>query len=99
VLLHCFAGHGADEVARAGGLELSDLFAANAARGEAGRPRVPRIPWGDVFAALEFDLRVMSLAFGDLARGVAFKPGDAQAIAKRAMELADTISEVKHGRA
>ena len=99
LLLKCFAGHGAAEIAAAVGIELGDLFAAAAARGESGRPRVPRVPWPDVFAALEMDLIVMSFAFRDLAAGKAFSPEDAQAISVRALELARVISGVRHGRA
>ncbi len=101
VLLRCFTfpdAHGAAEVAAAFGLELSELFAAAAARGESGRPRVPRIPWPDVFEALEMDLLVMSFAFRDLAAGKAFSGEDAQAISARALELARVISGVRSGR-
>lgn len=99
-MLKCFAGHGAAEIVAAVGVELAALFTAAAARGESGRPRVPRIPWGDVFEAMEFDLRVVSLAAGRMAAGAALSQEDLAALAKRSMELANTISGVlHHGRA
>ncbi|MFM8442566.1 MAG: hypothetical protein ACKN9W_04375 [Methylococcus sp.] len=98
VLLKCFAGHGAAEIAAAVGLELAELFAAAAARGQSGKPRVTRIPWSDVFEAVEFDLRVVSIAAGRMAAGAALSRDDLAALAKRSMDLANTIAEVRNGR-
>jgi hypothetical protein len=98
VLLKCFAGHGAAEIAAAVGVELAELFAAAAARGQSGKPRVARIAWSDAFEAVEFDLRVVSIAAGRMAAGAALSPEDLAALAKRSMELANTVAEVRRGR-
>jgi len=104
VLLHCFAGCSVHEVVGAMGMELADLFPARDITyphppprgGLIGRGRAPRVPWRDFFEAIEHDLRVCSLAFSDLAAGVAFAPDDATSIARLAGHLADEINEVRH---
>lgn len=106
VLVHCHAGCPVDEVVAALGLELSDLFPQRQSDyphhapkgGLIGRNRIKRIPWGDLFEAIQRDLSVCSLAFRDLAAGVAFSQSDAAIIAKMADHLANEISEVIHGR-
>lgn len=106
LLVHCFAGCPITEVVAALGMELSDLFPPppgdypdRAPRGGlTGRSRLKRVPWPDLFEAIELDLRACSLAFLDLARGVSFSRSDAESIANLAGHLADEISEVRHGR-
>jgi hypothetical protein len=106
VLIHCHAGCSVHEVVAALGIELSDLFPqrqidypANAPhKGLIGRGRFRRMPWADLFEALELDLRACSLAFSDLARGATFSPADAASIAALSGHLADEIGEVLHGR-
>jgi len=106
VLIHCHAGCPVDEVVGAIGLQLQDMFPQreityphhSPRHGLIGRPRIQRIPWGDLFEALEHQLLVCSLAFSDLARGKAFTPEDAEVIARLAGQLATEITEVRHGR-
>ncbi|MVF24288.1 hypothetical protein EVC37_22155 [Methylocaldum sp. BRCS4] len=95
VLIRCFAGCGPTEILGAVGLELRDLFPPRES-GYATRPTAPRIPWRDVFEALEVDLTACSLAFSDLAAGKQFMPQDAAYISARAADLADKIREVRH---
>jgi hypothetical protein len=107
VLLHCHAGCPVDEVVAALGLELHDLFPTreivypshSPRHGLIGRPRYRRIPWADLFEAIEHQLLVCSLAFNDIAQGRAFSSEDAAAISRLAGQLADEIMEVRHGRA
>jgi hypothetical protein len=106
-LLHCFAGCPVDEIVAAVGLVLSDLFPTREIvyphtaprHGLIGRPRYRRIPWADLFEAIEHQLLVCSLAFNDIAQGRAFSSEDAAAIGRLAGQLADEIMEVRHGRA
>jgi hypothetical protein len=95
VLIRCFAGCGPTEILGAVGLELRDLFPPRPG-GYATRPTAPRIPWRDLFDAIETDLTACSLAFADLAAGKQFSPQDAAYIAARAADLADKIREVRH---
>lgn len=105
-LLHCHAGCPVADVVEAMGLELSDLFPQRRIEyshhapkgGIIGRGRVKRIPWGDLFEALQHDIRACSLAFSDLAAGKPFSQADAASIATLAGHLADEIGEVLHGR-
>lgn len=105
VLIHCHAGCPVHEVVDALGMELSDLFPTREIdyphhaphKGIIGRGRVRRVPWRDLFEAIQRDLTVCSLAFSDMANGKTFSPGDAATIAKMASHLADEISEVCHG--
>lgn len=106
VLVHCHAGCPVHEVVDALGMELADLFPARQIEypnhapkgGIIGRGRIKRIPWADLFEALELDLRACSMAFCDLASGKPFSPTDAASIARMAGHLADEIGEVLHGR-
>jgi hypothetical protein len=95
VLVHCFAGCNPVDILSAVDLELADLFPPRPVD-YARRPRAPRIPWADVFDALETDLTACSLAFSDLANGKRFSPRDAAYIATLAADLADKIREVRH---
>lgn len=105
VLTHCHGGCSVHEVVAALGLELSDLFPARQIEyphhapkgGIIGRNRIKRIPWRDLFEAIQRDLTVCSLAFTDLAKGKTFSQSDAATIARTANHLADQISEVRHG--
>lgn len=97
VLIRCFAGCEPTEILGAVGLELRDLFPPRPG-GYAQRPQAPRIPWRDVFEALEVDLTACSLAFYELAEGKKFSIADADYIAARAADLADKIREVRHAR-
>lgn len=105
VLIHCFGGCPVDDIVGAVGLQLADLFPPRPSEYPAqprgrmvGRGRLPRIPWPDLFEALETDLRACSLAFLDLAGGKPFSPVDATTIARLSDHLANKISEVRHGR-
>jgi hypothetical protein len=106
VLLHCFAGCPVDEIIAALGLALSDLFPEreiiyphHPPKGQLiGRPRIQRIPWADLWQALELDIRACSVAFTDLGNGRQFTAEEAQSIAAMAGRVADNISEVRHGR-
>ena len=106
VLIHCHAGCGVDEIVNAIGLELHDLFPQreityphHAPRGSLiGRPRIRRIPWPDLWEALEVDLTACSLAFSRLAAGQQFTTEDALSISAMAGRVAAKISEVRHGR-
>ena len=106
VLMHCHGGCPVDEVVAALGIELSDLFPTREIdyppnpphKGIIGRGRIKRIPWADLFEALELDLRACSMALCDLASGKPFSPADAVSIARMAGHLADEIGEVLHGR-
>jgi hypothetical protein len=106
VLIHCFAGCAVDAVIAALGLELHDLFQQREITyphqspkgGLIGHPRYRRIPWADLFEALEHQLLVCSMAFSDLAKGKAFTTEDAEALSRLAGQLATEIMEVRHGR-
>lgn len=99
-LVHCFAGCGTADILAALGLDMADLFPPRVGEPgyHGGRPKVPPIPWRDVFDAIALDLTTCSLAFTDLARGKAFSPEDAAFIARKADDLADQIWRVRHGR-
>jgi hypothetical protein len=99
-LLHCFAGCEAAAILAALGLELRDLYPPRLEDpGHHGdRPKVPPIPWRDVFTALETDLAACCLAFSDLAAGKPFSPRDAAYIAQRAEDMAYQIRRVRNGR-
>jgi hypothetical protein len=106
VLLHCHGGCSVHEVIAALGMELSDLFPAREIEyphhapkgGIIGRNRIKRVPWRDLFEAIERELTVCSLAFSDLAKGKTFSQSDAATIAMMARHLAGEISEVIHDR-
>jgi hypothetical protein len=97
VLIRCFAGCGPTEILGAVGLELRDLFPPRES-GYSTKPKAPPIPWRDIFTALERDIRVCALAFGDLARGKQFRPKDAEEIARFANDLADKLTEASSAR-
>lgn len=99
-LVHCFAGCETADILRALGLEMSDLFPPKLGEPgyHGGRPKVPPIPWRDVWDAIGTDLTACSIAFTDLARGKTFSPEDAAFIARKAADLADQIGRVRHGR-
>jgi hypothetical protein len=104
VLVHCHGGCSVHEVLGEIGLQLADLFPQRSIeyphhsphRGFIGRGRIRRIPWPDLYEAIERDLTVCSLAFSDLANGKTFSATDATTIAKLADHLASQISEVMH---
>lgn len=99
-LLHCFAGCEAAAILAALGLELRDLYPPrlNESGYHGGRPKVPPIPWRDVFTAMETDLVACCLAFSDLAAGRPFSPIDAAYIAQRAEDMAYQIRRARNGR-
>jgi hypothetical protein len=100
VLLHCFAGCEPGEILAVLGLDLRDLYPPQLDEPgtPGGRPKVPPIPWRDVFLALETDLTVCQLAFSDLAAGKTFSPGDAAYLAQRAENLATILRRIRQNR-
>jgi len=75
VLLHCFAGCGADEVVHCAGLTLADLMPPSALADHAPRERRPWHP-GDVLAMLAEEARLVAVAAANLARGIALNDAD-----------------------
>jgi hypothetical protein len=100
VLIHCFAGCEPGAILATLGLELRDLYPPklNEPGYHGGRPKVPPIPWRDIFQALRLDLIACSLAFRDLAAGKPFSPADAAFIAARAEDMVYQLQRVDHGR-
>lgn len=68
VLIHCFAGCGADDVTAAVGLTLSDLF-SDSPLWHRKRPERRPFPAADVLEALSRESLIVSLAALDMARG------------------------------
>lgn len=99
-LIHCFAGCEPLAILAALGLELRDLYPPKLDEPghHGGRPKVPPIPWRDVFTALEIDLATCCMAFSALAAGKPFSPADAAYIAQRAEDMADQIRGARNGR-
>ena len=69
ILVHCFAGCSVDEVLRAVGLDLADLFPPRT--GDEGRPSKLRRPFiaADAIRALRRELLVAWLILADVAAG------------------------------
>lgn len=99
-LIHCFAGCEPGAILASLGLQLSDLYPPKLAEPgyHGGKPKVPPVPWRDVFTALEIDLTACGLAFCDLASGKPFSPTDAAYISARAEDMAYQIRRVRDGR-
>lgn len=99
-LLHCFAGCEVAAILAALNLSLSDLYPPklNEPDYHGGRPKVPPIPWRDIFTALQLDLTACCLAFSDVAAGVPFSPEDAAYFAGRADDMAHQLRRAHHGR-
>lgn len=100
VLINDFGGDSTGDFLAAVGLNFSDLYPSSRdpdRRFARGPIRKPRIDYRAVLEALEGDLWACSLAYSDLANGVAFDPVDASYIAASAAHLASTLSEVRHG--
>lgn len=66
-LVHCFGGCDADAVVTALGLQMSDLFPERLDSRTA--TRAPRIPAGDILAAIAVEIEVVLIAAASLARG------------------------------
>lgn len=75
VLVHCFAGCGADEVVHAVGLTLADLMPPRALGDHLPRERRP---WyaTDVLAMLAAEALLVATAAANLARGIALADDD-----------------------
>jgi hypothetical protein len=68
ILLHCFAGCGADEVLGAIGLTIEALFPE---RLPDGRPERRPFPAADVLRAIALEAQIISIVAADVAGGVA----------------------------
>ena len=68
ILIHCFAGCGADEIVAAFGLDLSDLFPERAMDHRRSRETRP-FPAADVLRAVAFEILVSGFIAADIARG------------------------------
>lgn len=75
VLLHCFAGCAPSEVISAVGLEMSDLFSEENTF-TASRPRIPRIPAGDILQCISGEFTVGYLAMTRMRNGEALSEED-----------------------
>lgn len=76
VLLHCFAGCGADAVLGAVGLSLRDLYPEPLPLSPGEMPRPQRIQAADVLAALRVEVEVVLCAASDVANGEALSAED-----------------------
>lgn len=91
ILLRCWAGCGIDEIVRAVGLALSDLFPRN--RDAHCRGSIPvHLRWNpwDVLASVAHEALIVSLAAGDLADGELLSSSDGERVdlARRRLEAA-----------
>lgn len=79
VLIHCFAGCSVDEVTRAAGIEIAELFPPRLADGENRRPRERR-PYfvRDAILALKRELTVAWVILADVASGKTLSDLDRQ---------------------
>lgn len=98
VIFRCFSQQCAvEDIAAALGLTVADLFPPRPIdpRYTGGLPKLPPIPWRDLFLGLELDLAAAELAFRDLLRGKPFSPEDARFLAERCDHLADSIRRAR----
>jgi len=98
VLLHCFAGCGADEVLGAIGLSMTDLFPPRPAAPGGGTARERRLLMpGDVFDIARHEVGVVAIVAADMLRSHAVSEDDFQRLAQAHSRL-DRIAEVAYGR-
>lgn len=76
ILLYCFAQCHVADVVAAVGLELEDLFEPRPDAHANSRPRVPRIPAGDVLRALGGEIAFLIICASDLVKGEQLTPAD-----------------------
>jgi hypothetical protein len=101
LLLHCFAGCGADDVVTAVGLELRDLFPADLryrpGEGRAAlRPGARWVP-RDVLAAVAFEALLVAVAADDVAAGHELSDEDRGRVREGARRLRAAADEVTDG--
>jgi hypothetical protein len=99
VLIKCFHGCTADEVVRAVGLHLSDLFPRidwQTTGAHYQRPRRPRVDWSAVMAACERDLVLVCVALYRIGTGEPIKEADAKACREAAERMFALFDEARH---
>lgn len=100
VLIKCFQGCSAQEVAAAAGIDLSELFPRIAwrAHGHHARPkRRPRVDWAALIQAAEVDILMLKLMLVDIERGVTLWPHDRAAAGAAATRLYTLMAEARNG--
>lgn len=101
VLIHDFGGCGADVILASIGLQMADLFPRRPEFVDyrrSGRPRVPRIPAGDVLRALTDEVTIVSIAACDLIAGIDLNPNDRDRLLLASRRIAAAV-ELCNGRA
>lgn len=94
ILLHCFAGCEAHDIAGAVGLTMTDLFPRPLYH--RAKPLRMRIPAIDALRALSREAGVVAIAAADIADGKTLNAEDASRVAVAAGRIA-TALEVVHG--
>jgi hypothetical protein len=101
VLLKCFHGCSAEEVTRAVGLELHDLFPAvnwRAHGAHHARPaRRPRVDWAGLIQAMEKDLLLLKILLADVDQGRPPALPDRIAAGRAATRLYALVQEARDG--
>lgn len=97
VLLHCFGGCSADEVARSLNLEMADLFDTRAGGGS-HFCRAPAVPALDVMRCLADDLFLALTYLADISRGYVLTAEDRRCLASIAGRFLAAI-QLCHERA
>ena len=89
-LVHCHAGCGVDEVVRALGLELADLFPAQLDRSPGSGAARERRPWsaGDLLRVAHFEATVVLVVAADLLAG---RPADRERLLQAAQVMTGLV--------
>lgn len=98
-LLHCFAGCEVAAILAALNLSLSDLYPPNLNEPDhhGGKPKVPPIPWKDIFTAISRDLIAIQLMAADIVNGRRFSDEDLRFFHGRVNDLESQIRRARHG--
>jgi hypothetical protein len=93
VLLHGFCGHSTDEILRAVGLTLADLF--DGPRGE--HAPLPRSPWTarDVLELAMIEVHVVGIVAADILQRRAVSERDWERLSKASSRLLAMVNEVQ----
>lgn len=96
ILLRCMAGCGLEEIVRAVGLEVSDLFPyrPDDNYGRRQKDRFPPFPWRDAIKILHRDLLIVQMGAARIAKGERLSEADCNAVGCAALDIAALIEEV-----
>lgn len=97
ILLRCMAGCGLEEIVKAVGLEVSDLFPRRLDDdyGKRRNDRFPPFPWRDAIKILRHDLMLISMGAAKIAMEEELSEADLDAITASAIDIITLIEQVE----